>query len=41
MAALNDLRNGLVIRLNDTIYTIVSCEHVKPRERWCLRTNEN
>ena len=30
MAALNDLRNGLVIRLNDTIYTIVSCEHVKP-----------
>ena len=30
MAALNDLRNGLVIRLNDTIYTIVDCQHVKP-----------
>ncbi len=30
MAALNDLRNGLVIRLNDTIYTIVNCQHVKP-----------
>ncbi len=30
MASLNDLRNGLVIRLNDTIYTIVDCQHVKP-----------
>ena len=30
MAVLNDLRNGLVIRLNDTIYTIVDCQHVKP-----------
>lgn len=30
MAALNDLKNGLVIRLNDTIYTIVDCQHVKP-----------
>ncbi len=30
MAALNDLRNGLVIRLNDVIYTIVDCQHVKP-----------
>ena len=30
MAALNDLRNGLVIRLNDTLYTIVDCQHVKP-----------
>ncbi len=30
MAALNDLRNGLVIRLNGAIYTIVDCQHVKP-----------
>ena len=30
MATLNDLRNGLVIRLNDTLYTITNCEHVKP-----------
>ncbi len=30
MAALNDLRNGLVIRLNNIVYTIVDCEHVKP-----------
>ena len=30
MAALNDLRNGLVIRLNDIVYTIVDCQHVKP-----------
>lgn len=30
MAALNDLRNGLVIRLDDIIYTVVDCEHVKP-----------
>ena len=30
MAALNDLRNGLVIRLDDVVYTIVDCQHVKP-----------
>ena len=30
MAALNNLRNGLVIRLDDVIYTIVGCQHVKP-----------
>ena len=30
MAALNDLRNGLVIRIDDIIYTVVDCEHVKP-----------
>ena len=30
MAALNDLRNGLVIRLDGAIYTIVDCQHVKP-----------
>jgi elongation factor P len=30
MAALNDLRNGLVIRLDDIIYTMVHCQHVKP-----------
>lgn len=30
MAALNDLRNGLVIRLNDVPYTIVDCQHIKP-----------
>ena len=30
MASLNDLRNGLVIRLNDIIFTIVDCQHVKP-----------
>lgn len=30
MAALNDLRNGLVIRIDDIVYTVVDCEHVKP-----------
>ena len=30
MASLNDLRNGLVIRINETVYTIVDCQHVKP-----------
>ena len=30
MASLNDLRNGLIIRLDKTIYTITNCEHVKP-----------
>lgn len=30
MAALKDLRNGLVIRLDDIVYTVVDCEHVKP-----------
>ena len=30
MAALNDLRNGLVIRLDNIVYTIVDCQHVKP-----------
>ena len=30
MASLNDLRNGLVIRLNEAVYTIVDCQHVKP-----------
>ncbi len=30
MAALNDLRNGLVIRLDTIVYTVVDCEHVKP-----------
>ena len=30
MASLNDLRNGLVIRLNDKLYTITNGEHVKP-----------
>ena len=30
MASLNDLRNGLVIRLNENVYTIVDCQHVKP-----------
>lgn len=30
MAALNDLRNGLVIRLDDVVYTVVSCDPVKP-----------
>ena len=30
MAALNDLRNGLVIRLDNVVYTIVDCQHVKP-----------
>lgn len=30
MASLNDLRNGLVIRLDNIIYTIVDCQHVKP-----------
>ncbi|MCY4404100.1 MAG: elongation factor P [Candidatus Poribacteria bacterium] len=30
MAALNDLRNGLVIRIDNIIYTVVGCEHVKP-----------
>lgn len=30
MAALKDLRNGLVIRLDNVVYTIVDCQHVKP-----------
>ncbi len=30
MAALKDLRNGLVIRLDDVVYTVVDCQHVKP-----------
>ena len=30
MAALNDLRNGLVIRIDDILYTVVDCQHVKP-----------
>ncbi len=30
MASLNDLRNGLVIRLDSVLYTIVDCQHVKP-----------
>ncbi len=30
MAALKDLRNGLVLRLDDIVYTVVDCEHVKP-----------
>lgn len=30
MAALNELRNGLVIRLDNVVYTVVDCEHVKP-----------
>ncbi len=30
MAALNDLRNGLVIRLDNIMYTIADCQHVKP-----------
>ncbi|MCE2400212.1 elongation factor P [Candidatus Poribacteria bacterium] len=30
MAALNDLRNGLVIRLDDVVYTIVDFQPVKP-----------
>ena len=30
MAALNDLRNGLVIRLDNVMYTIADCQHVKP-----------
>lgn len=30
MASLNDLRNGLVVRLDNVIYTIVDCQHVKP-----------
>ena len=30
MAALNDLRNGLVIRLDDVMYTVTNCQHVKP-----------
>ena len=30
MAALNELRNGLVIRLENIVYTVVDCEHVKP-----------
>ncbi len=30
MASLKDLRNGLVIRLDDIVYTVVDCEHVKP-----------
>ena len=30
MAALNDLRNGLVVRLDNVMYTITDCQHVKP-----------
>jgi len=30
MASLNELRNGMVIRLDGSLYTIVNCEHVKP-----------
>ncbi len=30
MAALNALRNGLVIRIEDIVYTVVDCQHVKP-----------
>ncbi|HIC19919.1 TPA: elongation factor P [Candidatus Poribacteria bacterium] len=30
MASLNDLRNGLIIRLDENIYTITNCEHIKP-----------
>ena len=30
MAALNDLRNGLVVRLDNIMYTITDCQHVKP-----------
>ena len=30
MASLNDLRNGLVIRLDNAMYTITDCQHVKP-----------
>ncbi|MDE0317149.1 MAG: elongation factor P [Candidatus Poribacteria bacterium] len=30
MAALKDLRNGLVIRLDNAVYTVVDCQHVKP-----------
>lgn len=30
MAALKDLRNGLVIRLDNIVYTVVDCQHVKP-----------
>ena len=30
MASLNDLRNGLVIRLDNVMYTITDCQHVKP-----------
>ncbi len=30
MASLNELRNGLAIRLDNAIYTITDCQHVKP-----------
>ena len=30
MASLNDLRNGLVLRLDEVIYTVTDCQHVKP-----------
>ncbi len=30
MASLKDLRNGLVIRLDNAVYTVVDCQHVKP-----------
>lgn len=30
MAGLNDLRNGLVIRLDNVLYAITDCQHVKP-----------
>ncbi|MDE0505567.1 MAG: elongation factor P, partial [Candidatus Poribacteria bacterium] len=30
MASLNDLRNGLVIRIEEVIYTVTDCQHVKP-----------
>ncbi len=30
MAALKELRNGLVIRLDNILYTVVDCQHVKP-----------
>ncbi|MYG00249.1 elongation factor P [Candidatus Poribacteria bacterium] len=30
MAVLNDLRNGLVIRIDNIVFTVVDCEHVKP-----------
>jgi elongation factor P len=30
MAQLNDLRNGLVIRMDGIVYTVADCQHVKP-----------
>jgi len=30
MASLNDLRTGLVIRLDEVVYTMTDCQHVKP-----------